>query len=54
MLRYRLRTLLILLTLTPPVLAGMWLTVRSAFHVATPLIPKDRPPGTTGPHWLPP
>jgi hypothetical protein len=53
MLRYKLRTLLIVLALGPPLLAGAWVASQALFAVPTPLIPKGSPSGITGPHRLP-
>ena len=59
MLRYRLRTLLILLVLGPPLLSAAWYAAPSLLAqvrppIPPPLIPRGMPSGITGKHILPP
>ena len=62
MLRYRVRTLLIVLALGPPVLAGAGLLVigflqslgAPEHYPPPPVIPFGSPAGTSGPHIIPP
>ena len=57
--RYRLRTLLIVLALAPPLLSGAWYAVQNLLAqvrppIPPPLIPRGMPEGITGKHVLPP